>query len=80
MSAVYEAVGRSTLVDFSWSCRVVMSSNKLAEMRNAAKRPIVLLQLDLLRPDGSPEHCVFELDKHQLGEFLDRLRLAPGES
>lgn len=58
------------LKDFDWSVRLVLSSSKLSALR----KPLLLLKLDTVRPDGSKEEKLLELSESELDTLLDKLK------
>jgi len=62
----------ATLVDFDWSLRLALSSDKVSELR----RGRVLLKLNVDKVDGTSEDTVVELDHAELASLLQRLKEA----
>ncbi len=60
------SISPSTLKDFDWSLKMVMASDKLAEIAN----PTLVLSLDLKGSDGSSKLVQFELSKESLDKLL----------
>ena len=62
-------LGGTTLRDFDWSCRLVLSSNRFSTMRV----PVLLLKLSLEKPGGETEDVVMELEREKLDAVLEKL-------
>ena len=62
-------LGGTTLRDFDWSCRLVLSSNRFSTMRV----PVLLLKLSLEKPGGEMEDVVMELEREKLDAVLEKL-------
>mmetsp|Transcript_21045 Transcript_21045/g.64741 ORF Transcript_21045/g.64741 Transcript_21045/m.64741 type:complete len:86 (+) Transcript_21045:146-403(+) len=60
---------RARLVDFNWSTRVTMASDKLASMN----RTVVIVTLDVELEDGSMKELKMEMDKGKLASFVEQL-------
>lgn len=60
----------SNLIDFDWSLRLALSSDKLSSLR----RGRVLLKLELT--NNPVDHSVIELDTLELASLLKRLKEA----
>lgn len=62
----------STLQDFDWSLRLVLSSNKLSGLR----QPLLMLKLEKTLPDGTVKERLLELDETELDNLLGSLKSA----
>ncbi|KJE90807.1 hypothetical protein CAOG_02053 [Capsaspora owczarzaki ATCC 30864] len=66
------SISLAQLVDFDWKASIVMSSDKLASIR----QPVLVLNLRLRNPDGTLREVVFETSKEGLQSLLTSLDAA----
>jgi hypothetical protein len=66
------AVTFNQLSSFDWSMRLAMSSDKISGIR----KPLLMLKLEVMQPDGSTKEKLVELDNAELGSLLKTLKQA----
>ena len=59
----------SYLKDFDWSLRLVLSSERLSGLR----KPLLMLKLDTVLPDGSLQEKLIEMDADELDRLIVKL-------
>ena len=67
-----ERCSYSSLKDFDWSVRLVLSSNQISGLRE----PLFQLKLDTSLPDGSVKETLVEMSQPELIKFIKRLQNA----
>lgn len=71
-----ESSSYSWLKDFDWSVRLVLSSDKVSGLR----RPVLMIKIDTINPDGSVQDTLIELDAESAGSLLQTLKMAQSVS
>lgn len=58
------------LKDFDWSLRLVLSSNKISNIR----QPLMQLKLDTTGPNGEVKETLVEMNRQELEGFINTLK------
>ncbi|XP_066931059.1 COMM domain-containing protein 8-like [Clytia hemisphaerica] len=65
-------ISSASLKDINWRVKLVMSSDKYANIRE----PIAVVEFQLQTEDGTRKLETLEMDKNELKTFLDSLEVA----